>query len=78
MLFNMSLNNVPLNVSVKIVSIKSDFINRNRLIELGFTDGCEITPIHLSPFGDPTAYCLRGTVIALRKEDAENIVVEEV
>ncbi len=71
----LSLDNVPLNVPVKIELIKADFENKNRLEEIGFTKNCEIMPVHLSPLGDPTAYCLRGTVIALRKEDAQNVIV---
>ncbi len=76
MLFTISLDNIPLNVPVRIVSINSDFENCGMLAELGFTEGCEITPVHISPFGDPIAYFLRGTIIALRKEDAKNINVK--
>jgi len=71
----LTLNNVPLNITVRIESIKREFENKERLAEIGFTKNCEITPVHLSPLGDPTAYCLRGTIIALRKEDAQNVVV---
>lgn len=70
-----TLDKVPLNVPVKIVSIKSEFSNKKRLTELGFTENCEIIPVHISPLGDPTAYCIRGTIIALRKEDTENIII---
>ncbi len=75
MSFNITLNKVPLNVTAKIKFVKSDFKNKNRLAELGFTEGCKITPLYISPLGDPTAYCVRGTIIALRTEDAENIIV---
>ncbi len=75
MSFVKSLDSIPLNVPVKVVSVNSDFINCKRLAELGFTEGCEIIPVHMSPLGDPIAYCLRGTIIALRKEDAKNIKV---
>ena len=70
-----TLNEVPLNSVAKIISIKYDFKNKNRLIELGFTEGCKITPIHKSPLGEPIAYLIRGTVIALRSDDAKNILV---
>ncbi len=75
MSFNITLNNVPLNVTVKIKSLKSALKNKDRLAELGFTEGCEITPLYISPLGDPTAYCIRGTIIALREEDTKNIIV---
>jgi DtxR family Mn-dependent transcriptional regulator len=51
---------------------------RRRLLDLGFTRGARVEPVLRSSFGrgDPTAYRVRGTVIALRKEQAEKIFVE--
>lgn len=46
-----------------------------KLLELGFTPGQLITVIAKSPFKDPVAVCVRGTVIALRKDEAECIQV---
>lgn len=46
-----------------------------KLLELGFTPGQLITVIAKSPFKDPVAVCVRGTVIALRKQEAECIHV---
>lgn len=46
-----------------------------RLLDLGITNGAKITPLNRSPIGNLTAYKIRGTVIALRNEDAENIIV---
>ena len=49
-----------------------------RLLDLGLIEGTVITPLQISPSGDPTAYFIRGTVIALRRRDAEHILVEPV
>jgi len=51
---------------------------RRRLLDLGFTRGARVEPVLRSSFGrgDPTAYRVRGTVIALRKEQAEKVFVE--
>ena len=46
------------------------------MLDLGFTKGTKIVPVFRSPFGDPTAFEIRGTVIALRKEDSCLIDVE--
>ncbi|KAB2879366.1 ferrous iron transport protein A [bacterium] len=46
-----------------------------KLLELGFTPGQLVTIIAKSPFQDPVAVCVRGTVIALRKQEAECIQV---
>lgn len=46
---------------------------RRRLYDLGFVPGTKAECIGISPFGNPKAYLIRGAVIALRNEDAENI-----
>jgi DtxR family transcriptional regulator, Mn-dependent transcriptional regulator len=43
---------------------------RRRLLDLGFVPGTAIEVEMVSPGGDPTAYRLRGTVIALRRIQA--------
>ena len=43
---------------------------RRRLLDLGFVPGTEVFAEISSPGGDPTAYRVRGTLIALRKEQA--------
>ena len=47
-----------------------------RLLDMGLVKGTEITPILISPSGDPRAFLVRGTIIAIRKEDAKNIKIE--
>lgn len=43
---------------------------RRRLLDLGFVAGTAVEVEMVSPAGDPTAYRVRGTVIALRREQA--------
>jgi Fe2+ transport system protein FeoA len=48
---------------------------RRRLLDLGLTPGTTITA-ELSSFArDPVAYRVRGTLIALRKEQAVHVLV---
>ena len=47
-----------------------------RLEDLGLTEGTEVRCLHKSPAGTPAAYEIRGAVIALRRSDAEQILVE--
>ena len=49
------------------------FIQR-RMLDLGIVEGTKIEVLHQSPLGDPIAYQIRGTVIALRKEEAIQII----
>jgi DtxR family Mn-dependent transcriptional regulator len=43
---------------------------RRRLLDLGFVPGTEVAADMSSPGGDPIAYRVRGTLIALRREQA--------
>ena len=47
-----------------------------RLRDIGLIDGTQLTCLGKSPLGDPTAYLVRGAVIALRKKDASKVLVE--
>lgn len=48
---------------------------RRRLMDLGLLPGTLIEASLRSPGGDPTAYLVRGALIALRREQAEQIAI---
>jgi DtxR family Mn-dependent transcriptional regulator len=48
---------------------------RRRLMDLGILKGTVIAAEFKSPAGDPTAYLIRGAAIALRKEQADQIII---
>ena len=50
---------------------------RRRLLDMGFLENTEIECVGKSPLGDPSAYLLRGAVIALRRADAHAVQVKE-
>ena len=50
---------------------------RRRLLDLGFTKGTRVTSALRTFAGDPRAYRLRGTTIALRRDQASQILVTE-
>lgn len=61
--------------SAKVIRvIRSD----RRLRDLGLIEGTQIKCRYRSPLGDPTAYDIRGAVVALRQRDARKIIVEEI
>ncbi|MDO4554635.1 MAG: fused ferrous iron transport protein A/B [Lachnospiraceae bacterium] len=51
----------------------SDPPMKKRLLDLGFAPGTQVECLLKSPFGDPSAYWIRGTLIALRKEESSLI-----
>ncbi len=50
---------------------------KKRLMDLGFIAGMPVTLALISPFGNPRAYRIAGSMIALRNSDAEKISVTE-
>lgn len=70
-----TLNKMPLNSCGEIDSLDFKGDLRRRFLDLGFTVGSKVVSAFKSPSGDPVAYIVRGTVIALRNSDAEKIII---
>lgn len=51
---------------------------RRRLMDLGFVPGSVVDVEMVSPAGDPTAYRVRGSVVALRREQARLVRIDDV
>jgi DtxR family Mn-dependent transcriptional regulator len=49
--------------------------SRRRLMDLGFTEGARIRPFLKTFAGDPRAYEVRGTLVALRRDQASQVLV---
>jgi len=71
----MALNELPLGYKGKVQELRSYGTERRRMLDLGLVKNTPVCPLFQSPSGDPIAYLIRGTVIALRKEDAEKILI---
>ncbi len=76
----MTLVDAPPGKPVRVVGIAPQVqgLLRRRLLDLGFTRGAVVKPVLHSRFGrgDLTAYHVRGTLIALRRDQAQHIYVE--
>ncbi len=48
---------------------------RRRLLDIGLVEGTTVECVGKAPSGDPIAFYIRGTVIALRDEDCRRIEV---
>ena len=46
-----------------------------RLAQLGYFPGERVKKVLESPLGDPSAYLVRGTVTAIRRQDARFVIV---
>lgn len=58
-----------------ITKLNSEGSMRRRLQDIGFSEGAAVMCLLKASHGDPSAYLIKGAVIALRKEDSSEIMV---
>lgn len=59
-----------------VKSVDGEFEISRRILDLGVVPGTKIQCVNISPLGDPKAFFVRGTLIALRCDDSSNIILE--
>ncbi|HEX9025739.1 MAG TPA: FeoA family protein [Clostridium sp.] len=72
------LSKINLDEEVRVVEIDAEGELRRRFFDLGIIKNTIIEPLYISPFGDPKAYLIRGTVIAIRHDEANKIRVRTI
>ncbi len=71
-----TLNELPVGCFAKITEINAPKNTEQRFRSLGITEGAEVKCIVRNPLGDPKAYYVKGTQLAIRNKDAKYIRVE--
>ena len=70
------LNDLKINEEATITKVKNNNLKR-RLMDIGFVSGAKVKLI-LKNIGDNMrAYKIKNTIIALRVNDAKNIIIKE-
>ena len=72
----LTLSALPLGESAFVTHISAKPDMKCRLTDLGLVPGTKVTCMARSPAGDPRAYLIRGSLIALRQADADGIRLE--
>lgn len=72
----MPLKELPVGKTGQVVCLLNNGTSKRRFLDLGITPNSLITTERLSPLGNPIAFTVRGTIIALRKEEIENVFVK--
>ncbi|WP_425060047.1 hypothetical protein SCACP_06940 [Sporomusa carbonis] len=70
-----SLADLTAGMTGKISSVELGGLLRRRVLDLGMIPGTQVQCIRRSPAGDPIAFRVRDTTIALRSDDASLIKV---
>ena len=71
----MTLDQLPPDTGGVVTALDSRGPERRRLMDLGLLPGAEVRVDMTSPLGDPTAYVVRGTLVALRRSQARAVHV---
>jgi ferrous iron transport protein A len=58
---------------VQLEKLSLEGTMKRRLLDLGFIPGATVKVLQKSPLGDPVAYQVSNTTIALRKEESSKI-----
>ena len=61
-----------------VVDVEGEGAFRRRLLDMGFTKGALVRVIKLAPFRDPIEYCIGGTHVTLREQEARQVMVEQI
>lgn len=69
------LTDLTINSTAKIDHINCAEHIKRRFLDLGIIPETSITPVFKSVAGDPVAYEVRDTLLAIRSQDAKNIFV---
>lgn len=71
-----TLNSLRLGQTAYVKTLRSNGMVRRRLADLGFVPGTEVSAELAGPTGDPVAYRVKGTQIALRPREADAVEIE--
>lgn len=73
----MYLNDIKPGQTAFVKELLSTGSIRRRLLDIGLVEDTPVECLGRSPGGDPSAFLIRGAVIAIRSEDCCNIMVKK-
>lgn len=72
----MTLSELKVGQSAKIIAVGGEGSLRNRLIDMGLIPHTKLTLRKVAPMGDPIEIHIRGYELTLRLDDAAQIEIE--
>jgi ferrous iron transport protein A len=69
------LSALPIGVKARVVAVCGSSAISRRLVEMGLVPGAMVEIIRAAPFGDPLKIFVRGYYLALRRAEAQTIIV---
>ncbi len=72
-----TLRDIPVGGDAVVVRLAGQGPLKRRIMDMGITKGASVHVRKVAPLGDPIEITVRGYELSLRKDEAENVIVEE-
>ncbi|MCI5449432.1 MAG: ferrous iron transport protein A [Coriobacteriaceae bacterium] len=72
-----TLRDIPVGGDAVVVRLAGQGPLKRRIMDMGITKGASVHVRKVAPLGDPIEVTVRGYELSLRKDEAENVIVEE-
>ena len=69
------LNDIAPGQHAVVSRLQSTGSMRRRLLDIGLVENTDVECLGRSPAGDPSAFLIRGAVIAIRSEDCADVLI---
>jgi ferrous iron transport protein A len=73
-----TLAHLPIGVKARVISVSGAGSVARRLMEMGVVPGAPVSVVRIAPLGDPLQIRVRGYHLALRRTEAQTILVSAV
>jgi Fe2+ transport system protein FeoA len=73
-----TLAHLPVGVKARVISVGGEGSVARRLMEMGVVPGAPVRVVRVAPLGDPLQIRVRGYHLALRRTEAQTILVSAV
>lgn len=74
----MTLSDIKVGDKIVVKKIIANENIKRRLLDIGLIEGTKVECVLKSFFNDPLGYLIRGSIVAIRKDDIKEILVEKV
>ena len=71
-----TLNDIPVGATTRIVRLHGEGAVKRRIMDMGITQGAEVSVRKVAPLGDPIEITVRGYELTLRKTEAVCVKTE--
>lgn len=72
-----TLRDIPVGGDAVVVRLAGQGPLKRHIMDMGITKGASVHVRKVAPLGDPIEVTVRGYELSLRKDEAENVIVEE-